>query len=451
MNKLRLFKHKHENFYLTTFEEAGYDPVIIQTVSIDPSDNLFPSKLPLPLQRDPIRRLQKAPIRKAYGYPICWCKLNFEWYPYLPAVVSFKYPIFRGMSTDPPLIHDRLGYKLSDEDISRWKNVEHVMTMAVLALQAGRTFPPEHEQPPLPSEYGYTRGHSQEKFAKKSVMKSLNAFQQLLAYCSYSLAGRHWSRSTQAILSSRLESTFSIVYAQLDSNMSSVHILAKDLFWTLSEMHTTRNFTGTVVRWTDGCDLATLNIMRSHDVPVYVAWPPPFMNGITNPYKSMPQSYYLNSWTPTQVNFSRQTPHPPEPVDDPSNHSLPSTAKYQTTYDDPMDYIKLRLRDIPDELTCSRNKQAMVDRGRSAQEFRSMGSAKFYKFEQTTVVDKRTGEENACWIRELLTKHYAQEVFQSCDNSELWYERCFLPFPFFNNHVGSTVFAMSGIFANCSP
>ena len=326
------------------------------------------------------------------------------------------------MSTNPLLVHDSSGYKMTDEDISLWRNVEHVMTTAFLALQAGRTFPLEHEQPPPPSHYGYTRAHSQEKFAKNSVMKSLNAFQRLLAYCSYSLAGRHWSSSTPEIVHSGLESTFSIVYTRLDPNMRSAHVVVKDLFWTLSEIHTTQNFTGIVVRWTKQYDFPALHSMRMHKVPVYVAWPTLVSDQIPNPYQSLHQGYYTTPWIPSPqlADSFRQALHSPEPVDPLPNLSLPSTAKSQRTYDDPMDYIKLRLEKIPTELHDSPNKQTMLDRDRSAKSFKSLGSAKFYKFEESTVVNEQTGERRVSWIRELLTKHYAQEEFQSCDNSELW-------------------------------
>lgn len=122
-----------------------------------------------------------------HGYPICWAQSNDEWHPYLPAMFSFSYPIFRGMSTDPLIIHDKSGYRLTDEEISLWRNVEYVIWTSALALQNGLCFPLEQQVPFPPSKYGYAQRHSQERFARKCALKSLHAFQRLLAYCSYLL------------------------------------------------------------------------------------------------------------------------------------------------------------------------------------------------------------------------------------------------------------------------
>lgn len=128
----------------------------------------------------------------------------------------------------------------------QWRNVEYVMHESIKALQAGRLLSLEHKEPLPPSAYGYTRGHSSERFAKKSVIKSLNAFQRLLAYCSYALASCHWRGDRLHTRLDDFQSTFSVVYKNLPG---SAHILAKRLFQTLWEVYTSSNFTGIVVRW----------------------------------------------------------------------------------------------------------------------------------------------------------------------------------------------------------
>jgi hypothetical protein len=323
------------------------------------------------------------------------------------------------MSTDPLLIHDASGYKLTDEDMSMWKNVEYIICTAIDALQAGRNLPLEHQEPLPPSRYGYTRSHSQEKFAKKSVLKSLNAFQRLLAYCSYSLAGRNWTGPGSELPLSDLQSTFSVVYAKLDTAAPSVHIMAKNLFSTLSDMYNYRNFTGVVLRWDQPYDFPAIHAMYHHNVPVYVTWP----DRLQNPYISLHQSHYLKRWLPSPPLFEalEQTPHLPAPVNDSPNTRIHLSVQYKETYESPMEYVNMRLQQIPTQLDRSPNKQRMLDRLRSAQKFTSIGSAKYYCFEQVAVVDQQTGESKERWVRRLLTKHEAVVDFECTDNEQLWY------------------------------
>jgi hypothetical protein len=440
---------KYEDLYLTTFETPEHDPPHIQIlwVSEDKDANLFPSRLPLPLLRDPIQRFRGGRVQKAYGYPICWSQPNFEWYPYLPAVVTFNYPIFRLMSTDPTIIHGPSGYKLSDDDISLWRNVEYVISTAIRALQTDRLLPLGHQEPRPPSEYGYTRVYSQEKFSRKAVMKSLNAFQRLLAYCSYSLAGRCCSPDPLKP-AGNIEEVFSLVYQQLDQSSSGVHILAKDLYWTLHEIYSTRNFTGIVVAYSEQYNFPAVNSMYHHRVPVYISWP---FN--RNPYLKFDQSFYIRRWLPllSMVQKFEQPPHPSGPLNNPPNPTPLSSITYKQTYDTPMDYVNKRCKEIPDELARSPNKQSMQDRLRSAQKITSIGKASYYTFEQVTVVSQ-TGEMKERWVRKLLTRHEALEHFEDVDNAELWYDHLFrFPFSFLSNLVGLTASRINGTIPTRSP
>jgi hypothetical protein len=229
--KLRVFNC--DGVVLSTFQPASTDPYRIGTVSAShhKGDNLFPSLLELPLPHDPTSSYEVEPKRKRpYGYPICWSKEGFEWYPYLPAVVSYRYPIFRGVSPDAEIIYDGSGYRLKDEDLCLWANVEHVMTTACHALQAGGLLSLDHFTPPPPSDYGYTQKHAQEKFAKKPMVKSLNAFQRLLAYCPFAAASRGNANPVVDHLPSHHPKAISAVYHKVGSAVPDVHVIVKNLF-----------------------------------------------------------------------------------------------------------------------------------------------------------------------------------------------------------------------------
>jgi hypothetical protein len=193
----------------------------------------------------------KVEPKKQYGYPICWSKEGFEWYPYLPAVVRFHYPIFRGMSANPEITYDGSGFRLEDQEISLWMNIEHVMTTTCEVLQAGRIYSLEHFTPQPPSEYGYVQRHSQHKFAKKSMIKSRNAFQRLLAYCSFAAAAHRNTGPVSNHLPSSHSDAISTVYQKIGSNLPNVHILIKNLFLTIDEMRQSGNFTGVVINYAE--------------------------------------------------------------------------------------------------------------------------------------------------------------------------------------------------------
>jgi len=115
-------------------QDPSLDPTEVSFLDDDPHDgNLYPKRLTLPLHQDPISESARGvPGRPRYGYPLCWSRPGFEWCPYLPAVASFHYPIFRGM-TSAKIVRAETGWKLRDEDIFLWSSVEFVMLRAIEA------------------------------------------------------------------------------------------------------------------------------------------------------------------------------------------------------------------------------------------------------------------------------------------------------------------------------
>jgi hypothetical protein len=422
--KLRLLKY--ENIFLSTFERnPARDPSHIHEVEItDHKDNnLFPSILPPPPGEVHLPTcLEASPKRKRHGYRICWSQKNYEWYPYLPAVVNFRYPIFRGMSSNPVIIHDGSGYSLKKEEISMWQNVEFVMLTVAKALGSRSLTPLEQQDPHPPSEYGYTRSHSQEKFARKSATKSLNAFQRLLGFCAYVAAE---SPSWKPIGDYRRfysDIWVSELYDRLDPKSPDLHILAKLLLSSLWKMR--GNHTGVVVGYNEGYDYPAVSRMVEYNVPVYVAWP---SRGV-DPYLRFPQNKYLDEFRPKVEHFEDlEIPRSPEPATAPlpmtpaAYHNPPPTLTNRVTYDNPLDYVTRRLALIPAELDSSPRRQAMLDRLASALKHNNIGTARFYEFECVVVTDRQTGRAKVGWVRNQLGKKLGKEIFEDVDNRHLWH------------------------------
>jgi hypothetical protein len=419
---LRVFKHG--STYLSTFEQnPADDPRHIRTVSNsdDKDDNLFPSKIGRPLHTSFLGfPSEEDSERGQYGYPICYSKEGYEWYPYLPAVVKFHYPIFKVMSRTPDILYDGSGYGLCNDEKIMWQNVEYVMIKTAQAIGSGQTVSLKHKTPPNPSVYGYTRSHANVKFAKKVILKSLNAFQRLLAYCSYCIAGapsidplgeKHKRFYSGAFVSD--------LYKKLDPREPDLHILAKLLLSSMWQMRVTRNHTGVVVDYNSPYDYVAVNTMLSHNGPVYVSWPGPGKN----PYTSFFQHHNLKDFYPTPEHFKALEGPPTPVVSTPTiRYGVPPTAKDPQIYDDPMDYIRQRLQRIPDELKrCSNEeRRSMENRLAAARKFDNSKGSKYFRFEPFTVVDERTRQEENRWVRVELTKHDAAEDFENVEGRHLW-------------------------------
>lgn len=322
---LRLFKHG--SVFLSTFQKnPAKDPETIYKVDVgeDKDNNLFPSQLPLLPDDGQSASGEPRPPRKRYGYPICWSQTGYEWYPYLPAVLDFQYPIFRGMSHSPEIVHDGSGYSLNEQQMLMWKNVEFVMVTVSNALSSGQIVSLEFQRPHFPSEYGYTRSHTQLKFAKKALTKSLNAFQRLLGFCAFSMNTNPTSAPLGPYGRFYSDSWVSELYKMLKFNDPDVHILAKLLLCTLWRMRVSGNYTGIVVGYNTQYDYPTVRMMFHADVPVYVAWPGPGVN----PYARFRQHHALEDFVPTAKQFEALE-RPPIP----EHHGVDPSPKGSQAYD----------------------------------------------------------------------------------------------------------------------
>lgn len=417
------------------------DPTEVLFVDSDPHHgNLWPSEIDIRCRKDPIPPASVVPGRPRYGYPLCWSRPGFEWYPYLPAVCSFHYPIFRGMKSTR-IVSTGSGWKLRDEDILHWSSVEFVILRAINILGQGQLSALEHVEPHWPSSFGYKRIHTSEKNAVTAKTASLNAFQRMLAYCSYSSA---YANVKQGGASLHHEIFFTNprkvedIFEKFgeDEVGSNVHVLLKFLLATLGEIYRTKNFVGIVVSYHREFHYPALYPMSSYGVPIYVRWHETMK---LQSYDRYHQHHMLSDWVPSLEDFKiLEAPlpaidsHPPSTSDDspssaPMQHpppiQYPTTAKSNVLFADPMDYIKQRKAAIQKKFESSEATQSMKDRQKSAMKFgyRSHKGPPVYEFEPVDHVDPKTGEKSTLWKRECLTKHDAQRTYDAASAAQLWY------------------------------
>lgn len=90
------------------------------------------------------RDVKAPPVR---GFLVRRPAAGLEWYLCLPAVMTFHYPVFRGMVTSPRIIYNEKRYSLETSVI----NVELVMIKTIQSLRGQRiNLRPQALQLPLP-------------------------------------------------------------------------------------------------------------------------------------------------------------------------------------------------------------------------------------------------------------------------------------------------------------
>lgn len=398
-----------------------------------------------PLRRDPIPEVARGPPgRPRYGYPLCLSQPNFEWHPYLPAVSSFHYPIFRGM-TSAEIIYTGLGWKLRDQDILLWSSVEFVMLKLIEVAGSGRLTSLDHITPDWPEAFGYKRLHSAKKFAAKAKTASLNAFQRMLAYCSYTIA----SASTLALSSVKEEyrcllfhpEQVDSLFKKIDAGApdTEIHVLVKFLWATLGEIRRTSNFAGIVVHHHKDYDYPSVRAMHRYNVPVYTCWDNTLR---LHSYSQYHQHHILKDWAPSPDDF-RALEHSPSPTVDrsktsnSSRYGLPPPVELTQRLLDPMDYVRQRKRDIEAKLATSDKGQSMRSRQSSAIKFgsRSHRGAHVYELKREEEVDQSTGEKIVYWERRRLDRTIATDTYEFVSPSQLWWVLFLPPFFTFPDHL----------------
>jgi len=174
--------------------------------------------------------------------------------------------------------------------------------------------------PHWPQVFGYQKLHAAERFAVKAKTASLNAFQRMLAYCSYVVAN-----ATTLEVGSPPEQSQSFLFGpervdHLFKNVggggsdTAAHVLVKFLWATLSEIQRTSNFAGIAIHNQKPYDYPTVRAMRRHGVPVYICWDGALK---LKSYSRHNQHHILNDWAPSPDDFRALEQPPPSIANQP--------------------------------------------------------------------------------------------------------------------------------------
>jgi len=401
-------------------------------------DVLFPELLPLPLRRNPIpSESRPAPADPIRGFPIRWSIPRLLWLPYLPAVVTYHYPIFRNMNRSPGIKVVELGFVVDPSAVTHWSNIESVIRITIDKVRVDATTC-QHQPPPYPLSFGYTRTFKKRKQASEAAKKSLLAFHHMLAYCSYVVASSrtlHLSHSQHRHLYENPTEVATLFKKINDS--SSSHVLLKLLWSSLGEIRQTRNFAGVVVTYDQPYDYESVRDMHRYGVPIYIRW-----SGYHRfqTYSSSPRGEILAQWRPSADSFTTlgqpqhpthpqpstpSTPQPPPPPE-PSTSSTqrpplppPPVILDRHVGVDPWQYVESRKAKI----AATPNKpQSWLDREVSARSFAQPGryGSRVYQFTSVGVVEEGTGKETQVWERAVLTRAEALSLWNGVKSRNLW-------------------------------
>ena len=405
-----------------------------------------------PLQRNPVpSESRSASADPTRGFPIRWLVPSLTWLPYLPAVVTYHYPIFRSMERSPGVVSVEGGFAVDPLVASHWSNVESIMRTTIDRLRHN-AFMSHHQPPSYPSSFGYRQTFRKRKAAKDTIKPSFLAFHHLLAYCSYIMASTsapHFSQDRHRSLYENPAEVSSVFDKIVPSDaQDSSHILLKLLWSTLGEIRQTRNFSGVVVTHDSPFDCQSLQDMHLYGVPVFIRW----SNRLRlQTYSMFPNNSVLAQWRPTLDSFSV--------LDQPQDSSNPDPAtliqqlsppppvapldKCADRY--PWEYVETRKAKIS---STTNKPQSWLARETSAKSFRKPGrsGALVYQFNLVGVVEEGTGKRIQKWERSVLTRAEAQLLWSGIDPHNLWYCYLFFSFsvPFLNQGSGMTASMTSG-------
>ena len=315
----------------------------------------------------------------------------------------------------------------------RWNNVEYVLLKAINIIGQGQLSDLTHREPHWPSLFAYVRPHASEKFAKRAKSASLNAFQRMLAYCSYCTAyacanGRGGTLDPEGYFNN--PSLADDLFRRFGENQagSNAQILFKFLWATLGEIQRSRNFVGIVVSYHREFHYPAVRTMASYGVPVYVRWNKDFR---LQSYDGYGQHHMLKDWAPSLDDF-KILEAPPSPSDDLATGSFtlrapltyrPGPTRLETTFGDPMEYINQRKAIIQGLFENHKATEGMKSRQMAAAKFGSLShkGAFVFEFQRADHVDPATGKKSVLWERKQLTKHDGLLTYNAAYSAQLWH------------------------------
>ena len=355
-------------------------------------------ELTQPLPRNPIPPEFRAPGgAPIYGFAATGPSDPSSWHPYLPAVISYHYPIFSWMGVSPELELRNGLLQLPEKVIYRWSAVETVICRTIKALHRlwDRTGVMEWG-PACPSIHGYASSYPEESrdHAVSVVRNSLQAFQEILGFCSYAIS------RTPSLSSIPTDYTIfftnpegaSDVFERLDRDPDVVYIgdLFKLLWASLGAVHRSRNFTGAVVSWACLQSYEGVHAMDAYGVPVYVRWCGIHrLKGYTQS-----QAAALSPWTPSIETFS-------------------------VLWKDPQEYVENRKREVKKVARTSGSLESGDVLSEGSFRKPAEGEA-VYGFQRIPSFDGFCRMEEQVWARALFRREGAPEVWEGFEARHLW-------------------------------
>jgi hypothetical protein len=423
---------------ISTYEQVPtHDPDDVTTAHpSDPCnlkwDFLFPLLLSKPLRRNPTpSESRSGPSQKVHGFPIRWSRPGFMWLPYLPAVISYHYPLFRGMNMNPRIVPGADGGFVLDPDVvTHWTNIEHVLSRVINNLKQD-AFTCSHKFPYFPSSYGYRGSFPKRQKAKNAITPTLHAFQHMLAYSSYlmsSVGSPNFLEPGCKAWYEDPEKAGSFIDSFTPVNQpDSSHILLKLLWSTLGEIRKARNFIGVVVTHETPYDFSSVQAMHNYGVPVYVSWSHVRRS---KSYSEYPFDSLLLPWLPPEDRFEPfdlprypthplpDAPPPPVPIDRPTTSSIQQPPHSSDVDLDPWRYVERRKASIASR---TYKPQQWLSREEAARSFHPPGrtGALVYRFELSDVDESAAGSVQK-WKRVLLTRANAQVFWNHANPRNLW-------------------------------
>jgi hypothetical protein len=453
---LRSFSLDHDS--ISTFErDPACDPTAIETV--DPNNKdlkytvIFSKILPLPVRRNPIPlESRPAPAEALRGFPICWFVPELAWLPYLPAVVTYHYPIFRNMNRSPDVVAagegfaanpSVSGFVLDPTVVLQWSNVESAMQKMIRELETQGGVDPRRGSFFPPSSYGYRKTFPRREMAKASISSSLHAFHHMLAYCSYMIAhvtSLRFSQYQHKTLCENPTEVDSILEKIVpDDDLDDSHVLLKLIWSTLGEIRCTRNFVGAAVAYGRPFDCQLVQGMYKYGVPVFVRWSTETCSGT---YRGFPHSEVLDRWCPFG-SFQREVLDPWCPSGSfaildqpPASSNPPNTSPAQQPlsfpprvaalnprlYRYPLEYVKARKAEIEFVFPIP---QSWPRRQARQHWFYGPGrhSGFVFQFSFVNAVEQSTGNRVTKWERTQLTRSATLLLWDEIHPRNLWYGR----------------------------
>jgi hypothetical protein len=135
-----------------------------------------------------------------------WFSLEHPFLPYIAVHPRFSGSIFSRLRVFPdvaPVRRHQGKWWLSPDIVNTWMRLEQalILVKSCLIVDRGILSPLDCEGCRLPSSYGFTAGHTEERYLRAAIRRSRDAFVTYSAYVSYIIAAHSGNSSEGGVLS----------------------------------------------------------------------------------------------------------------------------------------------------------------------------------------------------------------------------------------------------------